>query len=101
MSHPDENRSEAFAQVHEVTSDIYSSGEAPALGRVYHEKATLLNNAVQEIGVGKYQVRLQLHSPTIRPICRPQQWLFVVAGFGWFADSLWLVSVQYHNLEQT
>ena len=65
MSRPDKNRSESFVQVREATNDIYSSSEeAPALDRVYHAKATLLNNAVQEIGVGKYQVRPRLYSPT-------------------------------------
>ncbi|EIW74847.1 MFS general substrate transporter [Coniophora puteana RWD-64-598 SS2] len=39
---------------------------------VYHEKAKILNRAIQEIGMGRYQ-----------------WYLFVVAGFGWFADSVW------------
>ncbi|KAI6006136.1 major facilitator superfamily domain-containing protein [Pisolithus albus] len=51
------------------TQDIYS-GES--LDPVYHAKAKILNNAIQEIGMGKYQ------------------WcLFFVAGFGWFSDNLW------------
>ena len=101
MPHPEENRSGTFAQVHEATNDIYSSlEEAPALDRVYHAKGTLLNTAIQEIGVGKYQARLQLRSLTIRPTHRPQRWLFVVAGLGWFADKLWNVSTGYPNHEQ-
>ena len=66
MSHSDEERSEASVQLREPTRpDIYSSSEgAPGLDRVYHAKATLLNNAVQEIGVGKYQVRPQPYSST-------------------------------------
>ncbi|KAI0277810.1 MFS general substrate transporter [Russula aff. rugulosa BPL654] len=39
---------------------------------VYHAKARVLNQALQEIGMGKYQWRL-----------------FAVAGFGWFSDSVW------------
>ncbi|KAH8101240.1 MFS general substrate transporter [Cristinia sonorae] len=39
---------------------------------VYEAKALLLNRAVQEIGMGRYQ-----------------WYLFIVAGFGWFADSVW------------
>ncbi|KIP06743.1 hypothetical protein PHLGIDRAFT_24417 [Phlebiopsis gigantea 11061_1 CR5-6] len=39
---------------------------------VYQAKARLLNAAIQEIGMGRYQ-----------------WYLFVVAGFGWFADSVW------------
>lgn len=39
---------------------------------VYEAKAHLLNNAIQEIGMGKYQWQL-----------------FVVIGFGWAADNMW------------
>ncbi|CEL60018.1 putative MFS-type transporter PB1E7,08c OS=Schizosaccharomyces pombe (strain 972 / ATCC 24843) GN=SPAPB1E7.08c PE=1 SV=1 [Rhizoctonia solani AG-1 IB] len=39
---------------------------------VYQAKAELLNAAIQEIGMGKYQWHL-----------------FVVTGFGWLADNLW------------
>ncbi|KAI0754771.1 sugar transporter [Daedaleopsis nitida] len=52
--------------------DIYE-GEAYAVDPVYHAKATVLNAAFQEIGMGKYQ-----------------WFLFFVAGFGWFADNAWL-----------
>ncbi|RPA94461.1 MFS general substrate transporter [Choiromyces venosus 120613-1] len=39
---------------------------------VYQAKAKILNKAMQDIGMGKYQ------------------WgLFIVAGFGWFCDNLW------------
>lgn len=39
---------------------------------IYYAKARVLNQAIQDIGMGRYQ------------------WcLFVVAGFGWFADNLW------------
>ncbi|KAI0270602.1 MFS general substrate transporter [Gloeopeniophorella convolvens] len=49
--------------------DIYDEG---AVDPVYQAKARVLNQALQEIGMGKYQ------------------WaLFVVAGFGWFSDSVW------------
>ncbi|KAG6332981.1 hypothetical protein ID866_6109 [Astraeus odoratus] len=47
------------------TKDIYAEG---SLDPVYHAKAKILNDALQEIGMGKYQ------------------WcLFFVAGFGWFS----------------
>jgi len=42
------------------------------LDPVYEAKARILNDAIQEIGMGKYQ-----------------WYLFVVAGFGWFSDNLW------------
>jgi len=94
MSHSDEKKSETSVQVHEATEDIYSSDEIPGLDRVYHAKARLLNNAIQEIGMGKYQVRSQLYLPRI--FTNPSKWwLFVVTGFGWFADNLWPVSGRY------
>ncbi|KAI9066823.1 MFS general substrate transporter [Trametes sanguinea] len=55
------------------THDIFEddSGVDP----VYQAKARILNDAIQEIGMGKYQ-----------------WYLFIVAGFGWFSDNLWPVS---------
>jgi len=55
----------------EHTKDIYDDD---SVDPVYRAKAHILNEAIQEIGMGKYQ-----------------WWLFVVAGFGWFADSVWPV----------
>ncbi|TBU29718.1 MFS general substrate transporter [Dichomitus squalens] len=46
--------------------------EEGSVDPVYQAKARVLNAALQEIGMGKYQ-----------------WWLFAVAGFGWFADSCW------------
>lgn len=52
--------------------DIYADDDEDAVDPVYQAKARLLNEAIQEIGMGRYQ------------------WsLFLVAGFGWFADSVW------------
>ncbi|KAL4070230.1 major facilitator superfamily domain-containing protein [Scleroderma yunnanense] len=49
--------------------DLYNDGYVDP---VYQAKARILNRSIQDIGMGKYQ------------------WcLFVVAGFGWFADSVW------------
>ncbi|KAL4066875.1 major facilitator superfamily domain-containing protein, partial [Scleroderma yunnanense] len=48
------------------TQDIYS------LDPVYQAKAKILNDALQEIGMGKYQWHL-----------------FLVAGLGWTSDELW------------
>jgi hypothetical protein len=63
MSHSDEKKSETSIQVHEATTDIYSLDDAPGLDRVYYAKARLLNNAIQDIGMGKYQARPRLYSP--------------------------------------
>ena len=66
MSHSDEKKSETSVRVHETTNDIYSTDDTPGLDRVYHAKARLLNNAIQDIGMGKYQVRL---GPILWEIC--------------------------------
>ncbi|KAF5385725.1 hypothetical protein D9757_005514 [Collybiopsis confluens] len=50
--------------------DMYEADGS--IDAVYQAKARVLNNAIQEIGMGKYQV-----------------YLFICAGFGWFADSVW------------
>lgn len=55
--------------VEKVHNDIYEDG---TIDPVYQAKARLLNSAIQEIGMGRYQ-----------------WYLFIVAGFGWFADSVW------------
>ncbi|EIN13088.1 MFS general substrate transporter [Punctularia strigosozonata HHB-11173 SS5] len=51
------------------TENVYSED---ALDPVYQAKARILNDALQDIGMGRYQ-----------------WYLFIVAGFGWFADNLW------------
>lgn len=48
---------------------LYDSSQ---IDPVYHAKAKLLGEAMNEIGMGKYQWKL-----------------FVAAGFGWFSDSVW------------
>ncbi|KAG8732622.1 hypothetical protein FRC10_000810, partial [Ceratobasidium sp. 414] len=50
-------------------NDILPEG---SVDPVYQAKAELLNVAIQEIGMGKYQWHL-----------------FIVTGFGWLADNLW------------
>ncbi|PPQ76029.1 hypothetical protein CVT26_005535 [Gymnopilus dilepis] len=52
-----------------LTPHLYEEGE---LDPVYYAKTLVLNRAIQEIGMGKYQYLL-----------------FLVAGSGWFADSVW------------
>ncbi|KAI0715628.1 MFS general substrate transporter [Cerioporus squamosus] len=53
------------------THDVFNEEES-GVDPVYQAKARLLNDAFQEIGMGKYQ-----------------WYLFIVAGFGWFSDNLW------------
>ncbi|KAF9484767.1 MFS general substrate transporter [Pholiota conissans] len=52
-----------------LVKNLYDDG---SLDPVYYAKTLALNRAIQQIGMGRYQYLL-----------------FVVAGFGWFADSVW------------
>ncbi|KAK2744622.1 hypothetical protein FQN57_004227 [Myotisia sp. PD_48] len=56
----------------EVESDIGASGHDTA----YDRKSKIINRAIQDIGMGRYQWQL-----------------FVLCGFGWTADNLWLQGV--------
>ncbi|KAG9090947.1 hypothetical protein FRC07_011974, partial [Ceratobasidium sp. 392] len=58
---------------HSERLDILPKG---SVNPIYQAKAELLNDAIQEIGMGKYQWHL-----------------FIVTGFGWLADNLWPVSI--------
>lgn len=59
-----EHTFESSSSLDELYEDEFDS--------VYLAKSKILSNAIQDIGMGKYQ------------------WtLFVVAGFGWMADNLW------------
>lgn len=51
----------------EIEADITTSGHATA----YDRKSKVVNKAIQDIGMGSYQWQL-----------------FVLCGFGWFADNL-------------
>lgn len=60
------------ADIHVTTEAIFTDDENAALDPAYALKARILNDALSEIGMGRYQ------------------WaLFVVTGFGWLADNLW------------
>lgn len=69
------------------TEDIY---ENDALDPVYQAKAKVLNDAFQEIGMGKYQVRTFPASIVDVLRCVLQWYLFIVAGFGWLSYALHL-----------
>ncbi|KAJ5439314.1 Sugar transporter [Penicillium daleae] len=56
----------------EVESDISTSGR----DSLYDRKAKVINRALQDIGMGRYQWEL-----------------FFLCGFGWTADNLWLQGV--------
>ncbi|OJJ53233.1 hypothetical protein ASPSYDRAFT_162984 [Aspergillus sydowii CBS 593.65] len=56
----------------EVENDVVASGHDSA----YDRKAKVINRAIQDIGMGRYQWQL-----------------FALCGFGWLADNLWLQGV--------
>lgn len=56
----------------EIEEDLAASGHDSA----YDRKAKVINKAIQDIGMGQYQWKL-----------------FVLCGFGWLADNLWLQGV--------
>ncbi|OXV10085.1 hypothetical protein Egran_02153 [Elaphomyces granulatus] len=56
----------------EVENDLAVSGHDTA----YDRKSKVINRAIQDIGMGRYQWEL-----------------FVLCGFGWLADNLWLQGV--------
>ncbi|PBK66828.1 MFS general substrate transporter [Armillaria solidipes] len=65
----DEQPISSHGKEEEAPKDVYSQG---TLDPIYQRKAHILNDAIQDIGMGKYQ------------------WaLFVVTGFGWLSDNLW------------
>ena len=56
----------------EIDLDVAASGHDSS----YDRKSKVINKAIQDIGMGSYQWRL-----------------FVLCGFGWLADNLWLQGV--------
>ncbi|KFY08823.1 hypothetical protein V492_05869 [Pseudogymnoascus sp. VKM F-4246] len=56
----------------EIDAEIAASGTDSA----YDRKSKVINRAIQDIGMGRYQWKL-----------------FVLCGFGWLADNLWLQGV--------
>jgi MFS family permease len=67
---------DAFASDRPAALDVSTAPALPpgTLDPVYTAKAHLLNDAIQSIGMGRYQWQL-----------------FVVVGFGWASDNLWPV----------
>lgn len=69
--HADEALDADYGSVHELKT-IHVDGIDP----VFEAQATLINHAIQTIGMGKYQ------------------WaLFVLCGYGWLCDQLWQTTV--------
>lgn len=76
----DDGAGKTFTAAHDINAEHYSLGTGGVdaaipqgtLDPVYEAKAKVLNQAIQEIGMGWYQWQL-----------------FVVVGFGWANDNLW------------
>ncbi|KAF2738161.1 membrane transporter [Polyplosphaeria fusca] len=64
-----EDRRASVASLSEAPAAVLEEG---TLDPVYEAKARILNKAIQDIGMGKYQWQL-----------------FIVIGFGWASDNLW------------
>ena len=58
----------------DLTSTTTKNDLADSLDPIYAAKATILNNAINEIGMGKYQWQL-----------------FCLVAFGWASDNSWLI----------
>jgi hypothetical protein len=65
---------EVHVEVHNVLPD-------GSVDPVYQRKALILNQAIQEIGMGRYQWHL-----------------FIVTGFGYFADNLWPIGACCYSI---
>ena len=78
-SPPQESYPDTVAYAEE---DLFEEG---AVDAVYQAKARVLNAAVREIGMGRYQVRCIFACSAERCADFEQWCLFTVAGFGWFS----------------
>lgn len=70
------------AIVPDLSQDVFEG----TLDPIYEAKAKILNDAIQEIGMGRYQVITPIHICLLQNLYLHVQWhLFFVAGFGWFS----------------
>ncbi|KAF2839305.1 sugar transporter [Patellaria atrata CBS 101060] len=62
--------------IESLKAEVEADLTAGSYNSAYDRKSKVINKAVQDIGMGSYQWKL-----------------FVLCGFGWFADNLWLQGV--------
>ncbi|TXT09236.1 hypothetical protein VHUM_02710 [Vanrija humicola] len=67
---------ETFVDTESLVSDITLTAKREGIKPAFLAKVDLLNKAIAEIGMGRYQYEL-----------------FFSAGFGWFADNIWLQGI--------
>ncbi|CAJ2511866.1 Uu.00g074910.m01.CDS01 [Anthostomella pinea] len=75
-NHHHEDGSEGRFTVEMLRAEIESDLQSGGVDSAYDRKSKVINRAIQDIGMGKYQWEL-----------------FVLCGFGWLADNLWLQGV--------
>ena len=79
----------ADVSVESATSSVENLYKEGVLDPVYHAKTMVLNRALQEIGMGKYQVIMTVYMASHETLdlltycCKYM--LLLVAGMGWFA----------------
>jgi hypothetical protein len=75
------------ASVENPTSSVENLYKEGVLDPLYYTKTLVLNDALQEIGMGKYQVLMTMYMALNPPLmcCRRKYKLLLVAGMGWFA----------------
>ena len=77
-----------------IQADTENVYEHDSLDPLYAAKAKILNDSLQEIGMGKYQVRFGPGLFASEPCSGDFKWrLFIVAGFGWLS----CVSLVFHR----
>ncbi|KAH9989595.1 MFS general substrate transporter [Xylariaceae sp. FL0662B] len=72
----DGNKSEGDVAIENLKAEVESDLQAGGVDTAYDRKSKVINRAIQDIGMGRYQWEL-----------------FVLCGFGWLADNLWLQGV--------
>ena len=76
------------SSVENSTSSVENLYKEGVLDPLYYTKTLVLNGALQEIGMGKYQVLMTMYMAALNPplmCCRRKYQLLLVAGMGWFA----------------
>ncbi|KAI1084517.1 sugar transporter [Whalleya microplaca] len=76
QAHHHGNKSEGGITIESLKAEVESDLQASGVDSAYDRKSKVINRAIQDIGMGRYQWEL-----------------FVLCGFGWLADNLWLQGV--------
>ena len=69
-------KSEASTAIEDLRAEILAEVDDEQQGSAYELKSLVINKAIQDIGMGKYNWEL-----------------FILCGLGWFADNLWFQGI--------